>query len=84
MVVHGINKQNEPQGDRYVNPLGGEQIKGSSKKNTTQTQKGGCGVQEGEQDTTSSNQGLPACSEYELTLAWMWDTQDVRCPPHER
>lgn len=22
--------------------------------------------------------------EYYLTLAWMWDSKDVRCPPHRR
>ena len=84
MVVHGTNEQKQPEGDGYANPLGGGQTKDSSKKNSGQTKESKSGLQEGKHSSTRPSKGLPTCSEYELTLAWMWDTQDVTCPPHRR
>lgn len=84
MVVHGINKQGEPEGKRYDNPLASTGIKVSPEQDMGQVKKGGCGLHEGIKGGIGSGKGLPTCAEYELTLAWMWDTQDVKCPPHNR
>ena len=83
-MVHSTNEQGRPRGDGYADPMGSEQTKGSPKENLEQIKEGGCRVQEGKQSPTCSSEGLSTCSEYELTLAWMWDTQDVTCPPHRR
>lgn len=84
MVVNSSNKQRKPEGKRHDNPLECEQAEGSPKTNSTQTQKGGCGVSQGKQSPVGSIEVFPTCTEYEQTLAWMWDTQDVKCPPHNR
>ena len=80
MVANSSNKQEKPKGERHDDSLEREQTKGSLKTNSTQTQKGGCGVSKGKQSHIGPIEAFPTCTEYEETLAWMWDTQDVSSP----
>lgn len=82
MVVRGINKQNESEEKRCDTSLRSSQAKDSLKINVPQFTESEWWFQECIENTTCSSGEVS--SDYYLTLAWMYDTQNVVCPPHER
>ena len=58
MVVHGINKQGEPQGDGHDNPVGSGKAKVLSKEELEEFSEGQRRVQERIKDSISPGSGL--------------------------
>jgi len=82
MVVRGTNKQDESKEKRCDTGLRSGQTKSTLKINVPQSTESEWWFQECIETTPCSGGSIP--SDYYESLAWMWDTQDVVCPPHTR
>ena len=80
MVVRGTNKQNEPKEKRCNISLRSKQAEGALKINVPKSTESEWWFQECIETTTCS--GEDVSTDYYKTLAWMWDTQDLICPPN--
>lgn len=82
MVVRGTDKQNRPKEERCDSSSGGKEIKEASKRDVSPTKEGERRVQKCLSASTCP--GGKISTDYYEALAWMWDTQDVVSPPHNR
>ena len=82
MVVRSTNKQDKSKEERCDSSSRGGEIKEASKSDVSPTKEGERRIQERVPPSTCSGEGVS--SDYYEALAWMWDTQDVVCPPHKR
>ena len=82
MVVRGTNKQDKSKEERCDSSSGSKEIKEASKRDVSPTKEGKRRVQEC--ISASTCPGGEISTDYYEALAWMWDTQNVVCPPHKR